>query len=98
MEKLSAVLALYNSEAIKRATNIVVDIGELTSINVMGLKILMLREKLTNQGPYSVVFCALKPETRSIFESLGSEHFYGELVNFNSIDEALGFLNGTQRL
>ena len=93
MEKLSEVMALYNSEDIKRATNIIVDIGELTSINVMGLEILMLKEKLANQGPYSVVFCGLKPETRTIFESLGSEQAFGELVSFNSVDEALNFLS-----
>ena len=95
-DKLSEVMALYNSEAIKRATNIIVDIGELTSINVMGLEILMLKEKLANQGPYSVVFCDLKPEIKMIFESLGSEQAFGELVNFNSIDEALSFLSSAQ--
>ena len=94
--KLSEVMALYNSEAIKRAINIIVDIGELTSINVMGLEILMLKEKLANQGPYSVVFCGLKPETRSIFENLGAEQAYGKLVNFDSVDEALSFLRDIQ--
>ena len=97
-DKLSEVIALYNSEAIKRATNIIVDIGELTSINVMGLEILMLKEKLVNQGPYSVVFCGLKPETRAIFENLGSEQAFGKLVNFNSIAEALDFLSDKLRL
>ncbi|MBH8567868.1 STAS domain-containing protein [Hymenobacter negativus] len=92
MEKLSEIMALYNSEAIKRATNIIVDIGELTSINVIGLEILLLKEKLANQGPYSVVFCGLKPEIRTIFERLGSEEAFGELVNFNSVDETLDFL------
>ena len=95
IEKFSEVMTLYNSEAIKRATNIIVDIGELTSINVMGLEILMLKEKLANQGPYSVIFCGLKSETRAIFERLGSEQAFGELVNFNSIDEALDFTENT---
>jgi anti-anti-sigma factor len=93
IEKPSEIMALYNSEAIKRATNIIVDISELTSINVMGLEVLILKEKLANQGTYSVVFCGLKPETRTIFEALGSEQAFGELANFNSIDEALDFLS-----
>jgi anti-anti-sigma factor len=96
IEKLSEIMALYNSEAIKSATNIIVDIGELTSINVMGLEILMLKEKLANQGPYGVVFCDLKPAIRTIFEALGSEQAFGELVNFNSIDEALDFTKNTK--
>ena len=91
-EKLSEIMALYNSEAIKKATNIIVDISELTSINVMGLEIPMLKEKLTHQNPYSVVFCGLKPETRTIFETLGSKEAFGELVSFSSVDEALDFL------
>ncbi|GAB3737111.1 hypothetical protein GCM10027594_17980 [Hymenobacter agri] len=91
-EKLSEIITLSNSEDIKRATNVIVNIGELTSINVMGLEILLLKEKLANQGPYSVVFCGLKPGIRTIFERLGSEEAFGELVNFNSVDEALDFL------
>lgn len=98
IDKLSEIMALYNSEAIKRATNVIVDIGELTSINVMGLEMLMLKEKMANQGPYSVVFCGLKPETRSMFGALGAEQAYGKLLNFNSIDEAIRFLKNNQRL
>ena len=98
MEKLSEIMALYNSEAIKRASNVIVDIGELTSINVMGLEILMLKEKLANQGPYGVVFCALKPEIRAIFKTLDSEQAFGELMSFNSIDEAFDFLKKSNDL
>ncbi|GAB2863055.1 STAS domain-containing protein [Hymenobacter ruber] len=96
IEKLSEIMALYNSKTIKRATNIIVDIGELTSINVMGLEILMFKEKLANQGPFSVIFCGLKPETRTIFEAIGSEQAFGELVSFNSTAEALDFLRDNQ--
>ena len=98
MNKLSEVIALYNSEAIKMATNVIVDIDKLTSVNVMGLEMLMLREKLTNQGPHSMVFCGLEPETQSILENLGAEQEYGKLINFHSVDEALDFLKDTRHL
>ena len=98
IEKVSEIMALYNSEEIERATNIVINISELTTVNVMGLEMLMLKEKLANQSRYSVVFCGLKPEIKLIFEALGAEKAFGELVNFNSIDEALGFLSSRQQL
>ncbi|MDO7853119.1 STAS domain-containing protein [Hymenobacter convexus] len=93
IEKLSEVMTLYYSEAIKKATNIIVDIGELTSINVMGSEILMLKEKLANQSPYNLVFCGLKPETKTIFEIIDPKEAFGKLVSFNSVGEALIFLS-----
>ena len=92
IEKLSEVIALGDSADIRSATNIIVDIGELTSINVMGSEILMLKEKLAKQSPYNLVFCGLKPEIKTIFELIDSKKVFGELVNFNSVDEALDFL------
>ena len=92
IEKLSEVIALGDSADIRSATNIIVDIGELTSINVMGSEILMLKEKLANQSPYNLVFCGLKPEIKTLLELIDSKKVFGKLVNFNSIDDALIFL------
>ncbi|MCC2545248.1 glycosyltransferase [Hymenobacter sp. BT175] len=93
IDKLSEVVALLNSETIKRVAHVLIDAHELTSINVMGLELLELKNKMTKLGRYSLIFCGLKPETKFVLELLDSEKEFGELINFNSVEDAKEFLS-----
>jgi hypothetical protein len=92
MLKLGEVIALPKLIQARHIEHVIVDAQALTWINVMGSEILALKDCLPS-SPYSLVFVGLKPATANILALLDPEKQYGELVNFQSLAEALAFLN-----
>ena len=91
--KFGEIIELSNSINAKDIKHIIVDAHELTNANIMGIEILALKDKIANSNRYSLVFAGLKNEIASIFHILDDDDKYGELINFNSVLEAITFIN-----
>jgi anti-anti-sigma regulatory factor len=92
IDKLAEIVDFSNSSLIEQVKGVIIDASELININVMGLEVLSLKDKIHDNNKHNLVFYGLKPETRTILEMLDTDKEYGELINFDSLSKAITFI------
>lgn len=92
IDELDTLMSFLDSDKLKNLNHILIDASKLTSINIIGGELFLLKEKLKDPIQGELVFCGLSKSFEQILSTFGEQYSFNKMKKFNRREEALEYL------